>query len=62
MKTCVANDGFRNGNIKHFYKKEEEAFLRKRSFEERQAKDLSQDPTSDTYAVQADANGNLAPL
>ena len=52
----------RNGNIKHFYKKDEEAFLRKRSLEERQAKDLSQDPTSDTYAVQADANGNLAPL
>lgn len=41
---------------------DEVAFLRKRSPQERQAKDPSQDPKSDTYAVQADANGNLAPL
>lgn len=52
----------RNGNIQHFYKRDEEDYLRKRDVEERQAKDLSKDPQSDTYAVQADAGGNLAPL
>jgi len=52
----------RNGNIQHFYKRDEEEYFQKRAFEERQAKDLSKDPQSDTYAVQADAGGNLAPL
>lgn len=52
----------RNGNIQHFYKRDEEDYIRKRDLEERQAKDLSKDPQSDTYAVQADASGNLAPL
>ena len=53
----------RNGNIQHFYKRdEEEYYLQKRDVEERQAKDFSKDPQSDTYAVQADAGGNLAPL
>jgi hypothetical protein len=52
----------RNGNIQHFYKRDEEEYFQKRAIEERQAKDLSKDPQSDTYAVQADAGGNLAPL
>jgi hypothetical protein len=52
----------RNGNIQHFYKRDEEEYFQKRGIEERQAKDLSKDPQSDTYAVQADAAGNLAPL
>jgi len=52
----------RNGDIQHFYKRDEEDYFQKRAFEERQAKDLSKDPQSDTYAVQADAGGNLAPL
>jgi hypothetical protein len=52
----------RNGNIQHFYKRDQEEYFQKRAMEERQAKDLSKDPESDTYAVQADAGGNLAPL
>jgi len=53
----------RNGIIQHFYKRDEEQyFIQRRDIEERQAKDLSKDPQSDTYAVQADAGGNLAPL
>jgi hypothetical protein len=51
-----------NGNIQHFYKRDAEDYIRKRNIEARQAKDLSNDPQSDTYAVQADAGGNLAPL
>lgn len=52
----------RNGNIQHFYKRDEEEYFQKRALEDRQAKDLSKDPQSDTYAVQADGSGNLAPL
>jgi len=52
----------RNGNIQHFYKRDAENYIRKRNIEARQAKDLSKDPQSDAYAVQADASGNLAPL
>jgi len=53
----------RNGNIQHFYERDEEQyFIQRRGIEEREAKDLSKDPQSDTYAVQADAGGNLAPL
>jgi hypothetical protein len=43
----------RNGNIQHFYKRDQEEYFQKRAMEERQAKDLSKDPESDTYAVQA---------
>jgi hypothetical protein len=59
---CEAVLKDRNGNIRHFYKRDEEEYFQKRGFEERQVKDLSKDPQSDTYAVQADAGGNLAPL
>ena len=52
----------RNGDIQHFYKRDAEDYIRKRNIEARQAKDLSKDPQSDAYAVQADASGNLAPL
>lgn len=51
-----------NGNIQHYYKRDEDEYMRKRAVDKRQAKDLSRDPQSDTYAVQADAGGNLAPL
>jgi hypothetical protein len=52
----------RNGNIQHFYQRDQDEYFQKRGIEQRQAKDLSKDPQSDTYAVQADAGGNLAPL